>query len=139
MLLIRPAKADDLSAVRALLVRTWHDTYDSIYGVEQVTAFTADWHSLPNLAKNVDRAGHAFLVAELDGEVVGTASATDLGDRLLRLDRLYVRPDRQRAGIGSTLLAEIRRAFPETERWRLEVDGRNERGMSFYRRAGFSD
>jgi GNAT superfamily N-acetyltransferase len=139
MLLIRPARADDLSAVRDLLVETWHDTYDAIYGVEQVTAITADWHALPNLATGLGRADHAFLVADLDGDVVGTASATDRGEGLLWLDRLYVRPDRQRAGIGLQLIAAIRRAFPQTDQCRLEVDGRNQRGMSFYRRAGFSD
>ena len=37
---VRTASARDLPAIRALLVATWHDTYDGIYGVERVTAIT---------------------------------------------------------------------------------------------------
>ena len=35
--LIRPAAPADLPAVRALLVETWHDTYDALLGAERVT------------------------------------------------------------------------------------------------------
>src|SRR4051794_18169624 len=101
-----------LPAVRALLVTTWRATYDSIYGVDAVTAITDDWHSLSNLASGLPRAGHVFLVAEQDGEVVGTASATDRGDGLVWLERLYVHPSHQGTGIGTLLLQAVRAAFP---------------------------
>src|SRR3954453_17756390 len=92
-LLILPAGAADLPEVRDLLVETWHATYDSILGPEQVTAITDDWHSLPALARGLDRPGHRFLVAGLGSgpTVLGTASATRAGPERLRLDRLYVR------------------------------------------------
>ena len=43
---VRSASERDLAAVRALLVETWHATYDPIYGAERVTAITDDWHSM---------------------------------------------------------------------------------------------
>lgn len=127
-----------LPAVRALLVSTWHATYDTIYGVDAVTTITDDWHSLPNLAKGLPRDGHVFLVAEEDGEIVGTASATDRGDGLVWLDRLYVHPSRQGRGIGTSLLQAVRAAFPLARVCRLEVESRNAGGVAFYRRAGFT-
>ncbi|TIV74013.1 MAG: GNAT family N-acetyltransferase, partial [Mesorhizobium sp.] len=46
---VRTASERDLVAVRALLVETWHATYDAIYGAERVTAITDDWHSIASL------------------------------------------------------------------------------------------
>ena len=37
---MRTASERDLDAMRALLVETWHATYDAIYGVDRVTAIT---------------------------------------------------------------------------------------------------
>jgi len=39
-IIIRPATSDDIGEVRNLLVATWHDTYDSLLGVERVTETT---------------------------------------------------------------------------------------------------
>lgn len=127
-----------LPAVRELIVATWHATYNSIYGVDAVTAITDDWHSLPNLAKGLPRDGHVFLLAEQDGELVGTASATDRGNGVVWLDRLYVHPLHQGKGIGTALLQAVRAAFPLASVCRLEVESRNAGGVSFYRRAGFT-
>ena len=37
---VRTASERDLAAVRALLVETWHATYDAIYGGKRVTEIT---------------------------------------------------------------------------------------------------
>ncbi|MEJ1935189.1 GNAT family N-acetyltransferase [Nostoc sp. NIES-2111] len=136
---IRPAGSADLSAIRALLVETWHDTYDAILGAEKVTAITDDWHSLDNLARELDRPRHVFLVAEDEGAIAGTASAT-LGDRdRVTLDRLYVKPAMQRRGLGQQLVAAVRGAFPDSRSMELEVERRNGAGLAFYRKLGFAD
>ena len=67
---VRTASERDLQAVRALLVETWHATYDQIYGVERVTAITDDWHSLAVLKRRLDRPNAEFLVAD-DGKQLG--------------------------------------------------------------------
>ena len=139
MIGIRPAKAADLPAIRALLVETWHDTYDAILGRDEVTAITDDWHSLDNLARGIGRPRHVFLVAEVDGRIAGTASATEPAPGRVTLDRLYVLPGMQRQGIGSALVAAVRHAFPDARSIRLEVERRNEAGRAFYERAGFSE
>ena len=72
--LIRPATPDDLPAVRALLVETWHDTYDALLGAERVTEITNSWHSIENLGRQLDVPDTSFLVAEEDGAIVGHAA-----------------------------------------------------------------
>jgi len=43
---IRTAGERDLEAVRALLVETWHATYDGIYGAEGVAAISDRYDAL---------------------------------------------------------------------------------------------
>jgi ribosomal protein S18 acetylase RimI-like enzyme len=135
---IRPATALDLASVRDLLVATWHATYDAIYGPDEVTRITDDWHSLENLAKGLTKPAHLFLVAaDQSGSIVATASATDRGEGLVWLDRLYVLPAAQGRGIGTALLHSVQAGFPDANRCGLEVESRNAQGVGFYRRAGF--
>jgi ribosomal protein S18 acetylase RimI-like enzyme len=138
-LLIRPARHDELAVVRAVLVETWHDTYDRIYGAARVREINDDWHSLDNLARGLNRQDHVFLVAEADGAIEGTASATFGGDSLIVLNRLYVRPGRQGKGLGSALLAACVAQFPQGRLMRLEVEIGNGKGRAFYARRGFGE
>jgi ribosomal protein S18 acetylase RimI-like enzyme len=137
--LIRPARADDLAAVRALLVETWHDSYDSILGAARVTMVTDDWHSLTRLGHETQREAHAFLVGVVDGNIEGTASATLTGNETLTLNRLDVRPACQRRGLGSALLGACLAQFPQALRIRLEVEAQNIKGRAFYARHGFAE
>ncbi len=49
MMFVRTASERDLVAIRALLVETWHATYDAIYGAAKVTEITDEWHSIASL------------------------------------------------------------------------------------------
>lgn len=137
---IRTASERDLEAVRALLVETWHNTYDGIYGVERVTEITDDWHSLRALRARLTRPNSEFLVADEGRAVVGMAFAVAVEDGFtIVLHQLYVLPARQRQGAGSLLLAEIEGSFTKARRVRLEVEAANDKGLAFYRKAGFSE
>ena len=70
MFFVRTAGEADLDAVRALLVDTWHATYDGIYGAERVNEITDDWHSIASLRRCLTRPNSEFLVAD-DGEHIG--------------------------------------------------------------------
>ena len=136
-LIIRDATSADLSAVRALLVETWHATYDGIYGWRRVAEITNAWHSLDALAAQLGRESGVFLVALIGEEVVGTASARSEPDHAALLTRLYVLPARQGEGIGRTLLQVALACFPDAPVARLEVESQNELAIAFYERMGF--
>jgi len=137
--LVRPARTDDLVTVRALLVETWHDTHDSIFGAARVTMVTDDRHSLTQLGHETQREAHAFLVGVVEGNIEGTASVTLTESGTLTLDRLYVRPTCQRQGLGSALLDACLAQFPQALRLRLEVKVDNVKGRAFYARQGFTE
>ena len=134
---IRPATMADLPAVRALLVETWHATYDNLYGAKRVTEITDDWHSLANLAVQLGREGAVFLVAVTEGGIDGTSLARATGKGPVMLDRLYVRPAAQGQGIGQKLLAATLARFPSGSTIRLEVEPQNLAAIRFYEFQGF--
>ncbi|OBQ87363.1 MULTISPECIES: GNAT family N-acetyltransferase [unclassified Mesorhizobium] len=135
---VRTASERDLVAIRALLVETWHATYDAIYGAEHVTAITDDWHSLASLKAQLARPNSEFLVAD-DGKRLGgmafAAATTD--PKIVLLNQLYVSPDCQRQRIGQALLDEVEASFPEMRTLRLEVEEANAAAIAFYEANGF--
>jgi ribosomal protein S18 acetylase RimI-like enzyme len=137
---VRTASERDLPAIRALLVETWHATYDAIYGAERVTAITDDWHSIGSLKARLARPNSEYLVAD-DGKAIGgMAYAAAAGEgKTVMLFQLYVAPSRQGAGIGTMLLAEIEASFPDADSIRLEVEEANARAVGFYRAHGFAE
>ena len=135
---VRTASERDLAAVRALLVETWHATYDAIYGVERVTEITDDWHSIASLRAQMGRPNSEFLVADNGKEIGGMAYAAASTDpKLVMLHQLYVHPSFQGKGIGKMLLDEIEDNFPDARTLRLEVEAENKSALAFYRASGF--
>ncbi len=135
---VRTASERDLTAVRALLVETWHATYDAIYGAGRVTEITDEWHSIKALKANLERPRSEFLVAD-DGKALGGMAYAKAGDdgKIVTIHQLYVRPAFQRSGLGRLLLAEIEDSFPEAQKLHLEVVEDNHRAVAFYRANGF--
>ena len=139
---VRPAALADIPALREMLVATWHATYDATLGVEKVNEIAATWHSLEKLTSELaeagaNPAGNAFLVAEQDGALAGTASVHRAACGPVQLARIYVAPGAQGGGIGKALLGAAMAHFPGAPSVRLEVEPRNEKAIAFYARHGF--
>ncbi len=137
---VRTASARDLLAVRALLVETWHATYDPIYGADRVDEITDDWHSIASLKARLVRPNSEFLVADDGKRIGGMAYAAATKDpAIVMLNQLYVSPDLQRSGLGGMLLREIEDSFPEARIIRLEVEPANAVAAAFYTANGFAE
>ncbi|UVK45114.1 GNAT family N-acetyltransferase [Mesorhizobium sp. AR07] len=135
---VRTAGERDLAAVRALLVETWHATYDAIYGASEVTEITDEWHSIASLRSRLTRPNSEFLVADDGKRIGGMAYAAATADaKIILLNQLYVLPACQRRGIGQALLEEIEASFPEARTLRVEVEEANGGAIAFYRSKGF--
>ncbi|PBB28022.1 MULTISPECIES: GNAT family N-acetyltransferase [unclassified Mesorhizobium] len=135
---VRTAGEPDLAAIRALLVETWHATYDAIYGAGRVTEITDEWHSIASLKTRLTKPNSEFLVADDGKRIGGVAFAEGIGGgEEVVLKQLYVLPGLQGRGIGGMLLDEIIESFPEARGIRLEVEARNTRAIAFYEANGF--
>lgn len=141
MFFIRSASQADLAKVSALLGRSWHATYDAVYGAEKVSEITESWHSLDALKRRLARPDSEFVVAD-DGKRLGgmayAAMDKDESD-VVYLHQLYVDPDLTGQGIGRDLFAELETCFPAAKRMRLEVEPKNEGAVRFYSGLGFHE
>ena len=121
---VRTAGERDLAAVRALLVETWHATYDAIYGAAEVTEITDEWHSIASLKARLTRPNSEFLVADDGKRIGGMAFAAATADaKIILLNQLYVLPDCQRQGHRACAAGRDRGQFPGSpnacvSRWR---------------------
>ncbi len=141
MFFVRTASERDLDKVRALLIETWHATYDTFYGVDKVNELTERWHSLPALKARLARKNAEFLVAD-DGRQLGGmgyAAMSDTQAKTVVLHQLYVLPKFQRQGVGRDIFAELETCFPDAERMRVEVEPQNLHALTFYRAHGFAE
>ncbi|MGC0333477.1 ribosomal protein S18 acetylase RimI-like enzyme [Streptomyces sp. SAI-170] len=122
---IRAATPDDLDAVLAFWKASAEGTSisDDRAGVERL----------------VERDPEALLLAELDGELVGTVIAGFDGWRC-HLYRLAVHPERRRRGIGSALLTAAEERFVRLggRRGDAMVLTRNETAHHAWRAAGYA-
>jgi ribosomal protein S18 acetylase RimI-like enzyme len=136
---VRTASDRDVDAIRALLIETWHATYDALYGVEKVNEIVASWHSAERVKANIGKRDGEFLVAD-DGRMLGGIGFAAMSPTMTKtavLHQLYVRPTCQNLGIGRDIFAELETCFPDAEIMRLEVEPKNQRAISFYTRLGF--
>jgi ribosomal protein S18 acetylase RimI-like enzyme len=69
--------------------------------------------SRERVIKEISSPSTIFLVAELDGELVGSLLGTSDG-RKGWINRLAVRPDLRRKGVGAALLEEIEKRFEDS-------------------------
>jgi ribosomal protein S18 acetylase RimI-like enzyme len=134
---IRPATEADVPAVHHLLVRTWHATFDAIYGPEKVSEVTAQWHSPDRIRASLAQPGVIRMVAEQGGEITGTATGFATPSGGIKLQQLYILPDRQRSGLGTALLDAFRMSFIDPRFIELEVAEPNVDATAFYVRSGF--
>ncbi len=138
---IRTASERDIEPVRTLLARTWHATYDSIYGADKVSGMIAEWHSQAAMKERVQKKGGEFLVAD-DGKRIGGMAYAVMSTKMAKtalLYQLYVDPAFRRQGVGRDLFAELETCFPDAEIMRLEVEPKNAVAISFYEGVGFAE
>jgi ribosomal protein S18 acetylase RimI-like enzyme len=139
MVKIRPAATEDIPGIKSVLAVTWRDTYSSFLSEDSIATVTAEWHSPSVLQAEIDSPTTFLGVAtHAASGIVGMITAHSQGD-LLFVGRLYVLPDFQRQSIGRRMMDEAYRAFPETQRVRLNVEEQNAKGRAFYRKVGFRE
>ena len=138
---VRTATADDLDAVGAVARDAWHAAYGGFLEPQTLEAGLAQAYDEEVLAAAVEHDDIEFLVAELDGEVVGFASAERTWADEVELHTLYVHPDRWGEGVGSALLDEAVSWAREQDVDRVvaAVFADNVVGRGFFESRGFEE
>ena len=94
-MIVRPERAADYAAITAVV--------DAAFGDLDTSRLVADLRASPGSIADL-----ALVAEDDDGDVVGhvmfTVTSLESGDAILMLSPLAVRPDRQRAGVGTALV-----------------------------------
>ena len=134
---LRSATSDDRATIREVARATWHDAYDELDD-ETVEETIDDWYGDDSLERTFEVPGTAFLVAEVDGDVVGFTHGV-VQNYEGNVLRMYVHPDHQGAGIGTALHERLRADLEDFNMKRMRaIDlASNEASRAFYEGLGF--
>jgi ribosomal protein S18 acetylase RimI-like enzyme len=124
---VRPARDQDLEEV----VSVWHETRKKTH---TALGFRSERGVTLDDSRRIFRESIApscqIWVAERRGEVVGFMAI-----RGSYIDRMYVRPDDQRGGVGTALLEKARELSPDD--LALHTHRANRSARAFYEKHGF--
>ena len=135
MVLVVPATARDVPALRALGVRTWRATYEGILPGPAVERGIEELFNTYSLGAAV-RDGR-MLAAFRDGILVGLLEFDRVDATRTMVWKVYVDPDAQGRGIGGLLLERLLQAAATPE-VRVEHDERNAVAGTFFGEFGFA-
>jgi GNAT superfamily N-acetyltransferase len=143
---IRLATAADVDAI----CRVCEDGYRFVTGpllpISVVDAMVGEFYVPARVAREVDperfsRHWQGYVVAEVDGVVVGAAGGGMVGEDVGQLYVVYLALDRRGAGIGTALLEAVTRQQVDlgARRQRVAVLADNGHGVPFYLARGFRE
>lgn len=144
-MLYREATSRDAETIARLHAESWRTHYRGAYRDEYLDGDVFGDRLRVWRERLASPAPNQFVVlAEEDGDAAGFACAYGADDERwgTLLDNIHVRPEHQKSGIGTGLLAEVaawcRRAYPDCGLY-LWVLHDNQRAQNFYRKHGASD
>jgi GNAT superfamily N-acetyltransferase len=135
---IAPPAAADIDSVCRLARTIWQSTYPALISQAQIDFMLAERYAPATLQAQFDDPLHAWRVAWVADEVAGFAHAM-MDGASCKLDKLYVRPDSQRKGMGNALLQAIQdwaRQHAARRLW-LQVNRGNTPAIAAYQKYGF--
>lgn len=132
---IRDARAEDVEETRRVVRVTWTHTYRDTIPEGVRTEFLSRAYSEESLRRRIS-SGH-FLLAVLDGTVVGFSDWQPVSETKVVLAALYFLPGSQGHGIGSRLLLAGLERFPSARKFVLRVERNTPDARRFHEAHGF--
>jgi GNAT superfamily N-acetyltransferase len=140
-LIIAPLAEADVEAVCALAREVWRAHYPPIIGSAQTEYMLAERYDPALVRAELDHNDLWWDTLSDEGELVAFASSflvVTAGE--MKLDKLYVRAERQRLGYGGALIEHVsdRARRLGSSALVLAVNKRNHEAIAAYRKHGFS-
>jgi ribosomal protein S18 acetylase RimI-like enzyme len=145
-IIIKEATASDAAIIADLSRRTFYDSFAAYNTVEDMDKFMNEQFSREKLMEEVGASGNIFLLAYINGEVVGYVRLKELPDTTIpanvpaiEIARIYAVETSIGKGVGSALMQQcidIARQKNKQIIW-LGVWEKNQRAIDFYKKWGF--
>jgi len=130
----------EIPVICSLADTTWRLTYSSIISIEQIEFMLATLYNEKELEKLMLEGSQRFLILK---DKQGHQGFASFGPRkeepgVFKLHKLYVLPQNQGKGYGSSLIAETKRQVLMEGGQILDLNvNRNNQALEFYKKLGF--
>jgi diamine N-acetyltransferase len=145
---IRKCAENDLQVLRDLGYETYDETFRAMNTPETMDAYLAEAFDLEKIKKELETPQCEFYFLYSDGNLAGyikineAPAQTDINDPVsLELERIYVKKEFKRLGLGRTLIRyaeEIAAARGKQFIW-LGVWEKNVNSIAFYEKMGYRE
>lgn len=144
---IKKCNPEDVCELQAISVETFTETFQEQNSPEHLNAYLEKAYNLEQLELEIDNPSSQFFFAYVDQEVAGylkintgDAQSETMGEDALEVERIYVKKQFQKHGLGKYLMSKAMEIAQEQKKkkiW-LGVWEDNENAIAFYQRKGFS-
>lgn len=143
---IKKCTPDDVNKLQEISYVTFNETFKEQNSPENMNAYLQKAFNLRKLEGELAHPFSQFLFAYVGEELAGylkvnahEAQSEDMGEDSLEIERIYVKSEFQRHGLGKNLLNKAIEIAAEQEKkkiW-LGVWEKNENAIAFYKKMGF--
>lgn len=143
---IRKCTLQDVRLLQDISIETFNGTFKHQNTPENMKAYLDRAFNLDRLQGELAHPFSEFFLVYIDTEVAGylklntdAAQSEDMGDESLEIERIYIRKEHQKQGLGKYLIhTAIEKAAEKGKRkiW-LGVWEKNENAIAFYKKHGF--
>ncbi|GAA0653994.1 GNAT family N-acetyltransferase [Salarchaeum japonicum] len=138
---VRAAAEADADGIRTVARASLDASYADALGDDAIAGLLDEWYDPARLADRIDAESVFYVVAAVDGEVVGFAEVEldEPNESAAEIQWLHVHPDRRGEGVGVALLERAEERALERGANRVEgvVLAANDAGNEFYRSHGY--
>lgn len=136
---ILPVKPGDIETIATLAREIWREHYPGIISIEQIEYMLAQRYDPRVMREELKRDDVWWNKIEAGGGIAGFSSYFLSGPGEMKLDKLYVRQDRQRKGYGGMLIERACAVARERDcsRLVLAVNKNNRNAIAAYDKYGF--
>ena len=135
---IRPAGPNEATLISSLATRIWPVCYSGILSEAQIANMLKHIYSPASLARQMEECQRFWIMRDEQGNHAhGFIAVLPEKNNGLLLKKLYLLPELQGKGHGSSLLSFALQAFPDAHGVRLYVNRDNLAAQRFYARRGF--
>ncbi|MBU7314931.1 GNAT family N-acetyltransferase [Paenibacillus oleatilyticus] len=143
---IKKCTLDDLLKLQEISCETFNETFKHQNSPENMNAYLERAFNLKQLEQELSNSSSQFFFVYCNHEVAGylkvntnDAQSEEMGDESLEIERIYIKNNFQKHGLGKYLLnqaIEIALECNKKKIW-LGVWERNENAIAFYKKMGF--
>ncbi|MDX8047166.1 GNAT family N-acetyltransferase [Gracilibacillus sp. S3-1-1] len=143
---LKTCTVEDIHTLREISYETFDESFREQNTAEAMEAYLEEAFTLQKLDQELRNPFSHFFFAYIDGQIAGylklntgNAQTEDMGEDALEVERIYIKKNYQKHGIGNYLINQATSIAKEKQKnkiW-LGVWEKNDNALAFYKKMGF--